>query len=86
MPAADPHPGYDDDSDGCDPWPQQHADRNGQGRAQQEPGHIPDAVTQRASHRRVSAEQRRERREVRIGLTDRVPGQRPRPHCGDRPP
>ena len=85
VPAADQHPGDDDDRDARDPGSQHHADRNGQGRAQQEPGHVLDTFAQGACHRRVDAQQRRERREVGIGLADRVPGQRPRPDRGDRP-
>jgi hypothetical protein len=33
VPAADQHPGYDDNSDACYRRAQQHADWNGQGRA-----------------------------------------------------
>jgi hypothetical protein len=85
VPAADQHPGYDGDRDARDPRSQQHAGRDGQGRAEQEPGHVLDTFAQGTGHRGVNAQQRRERREVRIGLTDRIPGQRPRPHRGDRP-
>jgi hypothetical protein len=34
VPAADQHPGYNDDRDARDPRSQQHADRDSQGRAQ----------------------------------------------------
>jgi len=67
MPTADQDPGYDDDRDARDPWSQQHAGRNGQGRAQQEPGHAQDTFAQGAGHRGVNAQQGRERREVRFG-------------------
>ena len=84
-PAADQDPADDNDRDRRHPRSQQQAGRDGKRRADTEAGHVPDALVQGAGHRRVDAEQRRQRREVRTGLADRVPGQRPRPHRGDRP-